>query len=559
LSYRFGPFVLDVARRSLRRNGAELELRPRSFDVLAYLAGAAGRPVGKGELLQAVWPSVVVTEESLTRCISDIRQALGDEGQRVIRTLPRRGYVFVSPLMDEPETTQIDGAPVAAASAPARPRRALQFAALAVLMAGVLAGIAAWRWQAAAGAADPPRLSIVVLPLEASRAGESQAWLADAMTDEITVDLSRIPDAFVIARSSAESYRGKGVDVRQVGRELGVSYVLQGQLDPADDALRLLLQLVDTRNAKVLWSERIEGGRHDLDGLRRRVTGAVANSLQVRLAEVESSRVRQLSPSAVGAQDLALQAWVLWRRDKSPEAVARQRELAQRAIALDAQSALAWATLAWSYTRDVSSRYTHLRGATREQWVQRAVDAADRAYGLDANDLRVIGARAFALGLQGRAQEALVLYERAIALNRNDAYAWFGISYANATLGRNRESIRAGHEAIRLSPRDVNLFGFYGVIAAAHLYEGEDAEALEWARRSALEKPDHGVAHSWVASAAALMGDMATAHSAPAGFRRLLPQYTVGSFRAEKLCANALCEAQRERYYEGLRKAGLPE
>ena len=91
LRYRFGPFVLDVARRSLRRNGAELELRPRSFDVLAYLAGAASRAVGKDELLQAVWPGVIVTEDSLTRCISDIRQALGDEGQRVIKTLPRRG------------------------------------------------------------------------------------------------------------------------------------------------------------------------------------------------------------------------------------------------------------------------------------------------------------------------------------------------------------------------------------------------------------------------------------------------------------------------------------
>jgi len=363
----------------------------------------------------------------------------------------------------------------------------------------------------------------------------------------------------VIARGSAESYRGKAVDVRQVGRELGVRYALQGQLDPADDALRLLLQLVDTRNAQVLWTDRIEGGRDDLDGLRRRVTGAVANSLQVRLAEVESLRMRQLPPSALGAQDLALQAWVLWRRDRSPEAVARQRELAQRAIALDPQSALAWATLARSYTRDINSRYLYLRGATREQWLQRAVEAADRAYGLDANDLSVIGVRAFALGLQGRSEEALVLYERAIALNRNDAQAWFGISYANATLGRNRESIRAGHEAIRLSPRDANLYGFYGVIAAAHLYEGEDAEALQWARRSALDKPDHGVAYSWVASAAALTGDMAAAHSALAEFRHLLPQYTVASFRAEKLCANALCEAQRERYYEGLRKAGLSE
>jgi tetratricopeptide (TPR) repeat protein len=279
----------------------------------------------------------------------------------------------------------------------------------------------------------------------------------------------------------------------------------------------------------------------------------------VRLAEAESSRSRQLPAAGLGAQDLALQAWTLGQRDIEPQAVAQQRELAQRAIALDADSALAWAALSSSYRWDVGKRYLHLRGATREQWLQRAIEAADRAYRLDANDLRVINARAFALGLQGRSEEALVLYERAIGLNRNDALAWFGISYAQVTLGRTRESIRAGEEAVRLSPRDGNLGAFCVVIAAAYLHQRDDGRALEWARRAALERPDHSVSHSWVASAAALMGDMATARNALAEFRRRLPQYTVASFRAERLCANALCEAQRERYYEGLRKAGLPD
>lgn len=550
--FRFNEFVLDVAHRSLRRADREVELRPRSFEVLAYLVGAAGRAVGKDELLQAVWPGVVVTEDSLTRCISDIRQALGDEGQRVIKTLPRRGYVFVATLAN----AQPAGGP-ATQSVAARGARRWPWVLGAAAALALLMGLAAWRWG---GPDSPaPRLSIVVLPLTSLDAGDPQGWLADAVTEEITVDLSRIPDAVVIARGSAESYRGKSVDARQIGRELGVRYVLEGQLEHSEEAVRLLFQLVDARSGYVLWAERIEGERRDLASLRARVTATVANSLQIRLAEVESSRSRQLPAADLEARDLALQAWSRGQLVRTPQVVAEQRELAQRAIARDAGSALAWAALARSYNWDVSHRYLPLRGATREQWLDRAIEAADRAYNLDANDPRVINARAFALALRGRSEEALSLYERAIGLNRNDALAWFGVSYSHATLGHTKEAIAAGHEAIRLSPRDANIGGFYVVMAAAHLHAGDDAQAAEWARRSALEKPDFSIAYSWLASAAALSGDTATAQNALATFRRLLPQYTVASFRAEKLCANALCESQRERYYEGLRKAGLPE
>jgi len=550
--FRFNGFVLDVAHRSLRHADREVDLRPRSFEVLAYLVSAAGRAVGKDELLQAVWPDLVVTEDSLTRCISDIRQALGDEGQRVIKTLPRRGYVFVATLVDAQPAQE----PAARAMATEGARRWPWMLGVAAVLA-LLVGLAAWHWGGPDSQA--PRLSIVVLPLTSRDADDSQGWLADAVTEEITVDLSRIPDAVVIARGSAESYRGKAVDARRIGRELGVRYVLEGQLEHADAAVRLLLQLVDARSGYVLWAERIEGERHDLASLRQRVTATVANSLQIRLAEVESSRSRQLPAADLEARDLALQAWSRGQLVRTPQVVVEQRELAQRAIARDANSALAWAALARSYNWDVSHRYLPLRGVTREQWLDRAIEAADRAYNLDANDPRVINARAFALALRGRSEEALSLYERAIGLNRNDALAWFGVSYSHATLGHTQDAIAAGHEAIRLNPRDANIGGFYVVMAAAHLYAGNDAQAVEWARRSALEKPDFSVAYSWLASAAALSGDTATAQSALSTFRRLLPQYTVTSFRAEKLCANALCESQRERYYEGLIKAGLPE
>jgi tetratricopeptide (TPR) repeat protein len=343
-----------------------------------------------------------------------------------------------------------------------------------------------------------------------------------------------------------------------VGRELGVRYVLEGSVDRLGDEVRLSLQLVSADSGQALWAERFNGELRDLSALHRRITGTIAQSLQVRLVEAESARALRQPAANVDAQDLALQAWSLLRRN-SPDEVKNARELLLRAVARDPQSAFAWSLLADTYTADVGSRSMQRRGATREEWLQRALDAANRAYALNPNYLPALNARAFALSLQGRADLALEMIERQLALNRNDAAAWFRLSYVYATLGRAEDAIKAGHEAIRLSPRDANLCGFYIVIAAAHLHLGHDAQALEWARKSALERPDFSVAHSWIASAAANAGDFRTAHAALTEFRRLQPDYTVNSFRAENLCANPLCRSQRERYLEGLKKAGLPE
>lgn len=550
--YAFAGFELDAGQRSLKRGVTAIELRPRSFDVLAYLLGAGARVVGKDELLQALWPGVVVTEESLTRCVSDIRHALGDEGQQIIKTLPRRGYMVAAPV-----TAAAGNEAASAPLAPARPRRAWLLAAAVALVAVVV-------WAALAlrngSSAPPPQLSIVVLPL-AVRGGADRAQedLAAVLTDEITSDLSRIPESFVIGRGSAASYAGRTVDPRQVGRDLGVRYVLEGGLGRRGDEVRLTLQLLDAESARVLWSEALDGRMTDLSSLQRDVTGAVARSLQVRVVQAEADRAARRRPVDLAAQDLVLQVWASANRGRTPESIAASRERMQRAIALDPGSASAWAWLAQTYADDVGRRYFIQRGVTREQWLKLAADASARAYALDPNDPRVLGVRAWVLGFLRRSEDAVELLQRAIAINRNDADAWGSLSYAYATLGRNSESVAAGREAIRISPRDSRLTGFLVVVAAAYLYDGDDRQALEWARRSANAKPDFAVPHSWIAAAAANLGEMETARGAIAEFRRLLPHYTITSFRDERLCANALCERQRERYYAGLKKAGLPE
>jgi TolB-like protein/DNA-binding winged helix-turn-helix (wHTH) protein/Flp pilus assembly protein TadD len=575
-TFRFDAFELDTQRRMLRRSGADVELRPLAFDALVHLVRHAGHVVTKDELIAAVWPGLVVTDDSIARCVSDIRRALGDVEQKIIKTVPRRGYTLAVPVdaggprFAHPEPALLNVAlaeaalPAPMVSGPGQPtvrgilaRRWALGASVAFLCVAVAWVVWAMR-QGAETATVRPGLSIVVLPLASSGGDPAQDRLAAALTDEITVDMSRIPETFVIARATADSYRGRSVDARQVGRELGVRYVLDGGLVRLGDAVQLTLQLVESESGRVLWADRIDGELSGLPALYRRVTGTVARSLDLKLQEVETARARERP--AAELQDLLLQArWLLQFNRTTPDSVQEARQLLEQVSARDPGSALAFALLAQTYNVDVSQRWLSLRGATRERWLQQADRLSERAFQLDHADPRVVGVRGTTLALAGRSDQAVELLERQIGLNRNDATAWFWLGYARCTLGRQEEAIAALAQARRLSPRDPNLNGIFIVTAAAHLFLGHDREALEWARRSVLERPQHAVAHSWVAAAAANLGEKDAARASLAEFRRLLPSYTITSFRDERLCANDLCRSQRERYYAGLAMAGLPE
>ena len=538
---RFEGFALDLGERVLRRDGREVALRPKSFDVLACLAQHPGRVITKDELMAQVWPGLVVTDDSLTRCVSDIRAALGDASQRLVKTVPRRGYLLALP------------GPSTLIQEPGWRWQGLLGGALVLAMLLVVAF-----WPTRTPRDDVSALSIVVMPLGSRNGDPAQDYLAEAVTEEITVDLSRIPGSFVIGRSTADSYRG--ADARRVGRELGVRYVLEGGLYRVGDNVHLHLQLVEAPSGRTLWAERFEGELRDLSALHRRVTGTVAQALQLRMLEAASERSRSRSVADAQAQDLALRAWSLLRR-RTPEATASARELLQQALAREPASAFAWALLAESYAVDVGLRSPNVAraGATRAEWLRRGEQAAARAYSLDPDQPNVINARAWVFALQGRAEEALPLIESLLQINRNDAAAWFRRCYALVTLGRQDEAVAACAKATALSPRDASRAGFYVVTAAAHLLGGQDADALAWARKSASAEPNFPPAHAWVASAAANLGELDAAHAALAEFRRLRPDYTITSFRDERLCSNTACERQRERFYAGLRRAGLPE
>jgi TolB-like protein/DNA-binding winged helix-turn-helix (wHTH) protein len=570
--FRFEGFTLDAGRRELRRDAAAVELRPKCLDLLTCLLRRAGRVVTKNELMEQVWPGVVVTDESLTRCISDIRQALGDAEQTIIKTVPRRGYVLVCPVVSQTPmpaelAASFDSAPPLhpPPTTIAKPvgQRAFHWSLGALGLAGSLAlaiaGYSAARFFGAPSAIGAPALSIVVLPLVNVGGDREQDYFAEGLTEDLSTDLSRIPQSLVIARSSAQAYKGQPVDARRIGRELGVRYLLEGSVQRLGDQVRLNLRLIDAESARELWADRMDGSRKDLAALQTSVTGVVARTLHLQLAEAEAQRAARMRPVNPDARDLAWQAWSALEQ-RTLDSVATSRQLLERAVAMDANSAFAWSLLSETYTTDMLMRWLDRReGATRDAWLFQARRAADRAYAIDPNNLYALGAMGAVLQVSGEPERALAMLSRQVEVNRNYAPAWHRISYTQATLGRQEEAIRAGDEALRLSPRDGRLYSFLVVTAAAHLYAGRDHEALVWARRSIDARSDFSISHAWAAAAAANLNEMDTARKEIGEFQRLQPHYSVENFRREGQSPNPDFLRQRERFYAGLRRAGLPE
>ncbi len=548
--YRFEGFRLDVTRRTLHRDGALVDLRAKCFDFLACLAHRAGRVVTKDELVSTIWPNVVVTDESITRCVSDIRQALGDGAQRIVKTVPRQGYMLATPVSFG-DTIELAPAP----SQPSPRRGWLGAAAIAFGAAVVALAVIAWRpWAAPAGTTQA--LSIIVLPLANLGDDPGQLYFVEGLTEDLTTDLSRIPGSFVIARSTADSFRGKAVDVRQIGRDVGVRYVLEGSVQRLEEMVRLNLRLVDAENGRELWADRMDGNRRELAALQSAVTGTVARTLHVQMVEAESQRSQRLRPRDPGAQDLFWQARAAMER-RTPESVAAARDLLLRALKMEPASVSSWSALARTYTTDITNRWMNVRGADKEEWIRRAGEAADKAYALDPTHPDALSAMGTALQVRGQPAQALAMFLRQVEADRNDAPGWNTVGYAYATLGKPEESIAANERALRLSPRDGKLYSFLVVIAAAHLYAGRDQDAMTWARRAVTARPGYSISHAWLAAAAANSGDMATAREAIAEFKRLQPDYALATFRAEKHGDNPAFLAQRERFYRGLRAAGL--
>jgi TolB-like protein/DNA-binding winged helix-turn-helix (wHTH) protein len=321
-------FVLDLAHGELfDAAGRPTELRAQALKLLLLLGERAGQVVGKDELLRRVWGDVVVTEDSLVQAIGDIRRVLGDAKHERVRTVPRRGYLLVPPAADG-----VLSAPPPGAS----PRLMLPslLGVAGLLLALVLAGLMAMRVGMGAAGSAMPR-SLAILPFESD--GDAEDWFVAGVTSDLTALLGTWADTTVIGRGSTAAYKGKNVDPRVVGRELGVAHVVTGRARRNGDQVRLAVSLVETASGRTVWSELRDVPRADIGALIGDVAGGIARTMIVEWGDaVAANSARSgLQPQQVQADDLAMQGMAELLRGVSRENWERSRQLFEQAVALD--------------------------------------------------------------------------------------------------------------------------------------------------------------------------------------------------------------------------------
>jgi TolB-like protein/Tfp pilus assembly protein PilF len=519
-AFCFEGYTLDLRRGRLRREDRDVELRPKSFEVLRYLVENAGRLVSKDELIRAVWTNVVVTDESLTRCVSDVRLALQDHGQRIIKTVPRRGYLLAAPV-----------------SQPAVDARLVQSATATSLVATSALQL-------------PDKPSIAVLPFEYLSNDREEEYFADGMVEDITMALSRIRWLFVIARNSSFTYKARAVDVRQVGRELGVRYVLEGSVRKAGLRVRISGQLVDASTGAHIWADRFDGELAEIFDLQDQVTTSVVGAIAVKLEQAEIARAKRKPIGSLDAYDYYLRGRAsadLVTREATDDAL----RLFYRAIDLDPDLALAHGRAAACYIWRSSNGWM----TDRVQETAEAVRLARRAVELDNEEALALGWAGMTLTfLDTDFDYGASLLERALALNPNLMQAWFGIGWVRIWDGEAEAAIEAFARAMRLSPLDPFGFTMQHGMAFAHFLASRYDEASSWAEKALRAYQNSQGLLGVMAATNALAGRLEEARKAITRLRELDPAQSVSSLKIRLRRPEDFA-----RYGEGLRKAGLPE
>ena len=409
------------------------------------------------------------------------------------------------------------------------------------------------------GARQPPRLSIVVLPFTNLSSDPDQEYFADGITDDLTTDLSRISGSFVIARSSAFTYEGKAVEARQVGRELGVRYVLEGSVRRSGGQIRVNAQLIDAETDAHLWAERFDRDIGDLFVLQDEITSRIANAIGVELIAAEAARATE-HPDAL---DYILRGRAVLSKPRTPDTHREAIKLYEHALALDPLSVEAQSRLAVVLVDSVATGMTVSASAARD--IARAEELVDRALAASPRYSIPHIVKGHVLRAQYRWEEATPEYETALALNHNLVYALHSLGWCKLYVGSIDEVIPLVEQAIRLSPRDPGIGTFCYLIGTIHLLQSHTDEAIVWLEKARNALPGIPIQRSRLAAAYSLRGDTERATAELAEAQRLNAGDLFSSIARLKAHPGAWWGAPRTRalfeatYFAGLRKAGMPE
>ena len=503
-------------------------LNSRAVALLALLVERHGQLVSKDDIFAAVWPRIVVGEGSLTVQISALRRVL-DHGRTqgsCIQTIPGRGYRFVAPVM------RVD--------------------ADAHSVAQIISD----------DGGRSRRLSIVVLPFPSLSDDREQQYFADAITEDLTTDLARIPGSFVIARTTAFAYKGKAVDVRQVARELGVRYVLEGSVRRLGERLQVNVQLLDGETGSHVWTDRFDTDLHDLAEAQREIVGRMASPLGFELIKDVGRRIEQESGADPDASTVALRAHALRVQTLPSDVQARRAMVAplESALILDPDTIDARIQLAAILVGAVADGISASMEQDKARSEQLIIGALQRLPNhSDAH--RVMGQLR---RCQGRWAESQMELERALELDPNNTLATHQLGITVLAQGKPDAAMPHFERGIRRQVRHRNLFNLYINLGRCHLFSGHIGEAVELLRRGRMLAPDMWYVHLELAGALSLVGNLEDAKSEIAESVKLKPE--INSIARWRTLAVTLghghpqFQALREKTtYAGLRAVEFPE
>jgi TolB-like protein/DNA-binding winged helix-turn-helix (wHTH) protein/Tfp pilus assembly protein PilF len=587
----FQGFRLD--RRGLFRGDKDavavpVEIGSRALEVLRALVERPGDLLSRHEIMAAAWPGMVIDDNNLTIQIATLRRVLDRDSANgtCIQTVPGRGYRFVAPVTRVEPATPLASEPSASnrrviagngqsadpvppgsthifpqlqpASVQPRLRRSLVAQVIGTLVLAVTAAGGIWHLPGLRHSHPAPRLSIVVLPFANIGNDPEQQYFADGITEDVTADLSRLPDMLVISRNTAFTYRNKSVDTKEIGRQLSVRYILDGSVRRSGNQLRVSAQLIETESDAHLWAERFDRDIGDLFALQNEITSRIATALNIELVATEAVRPTD-NPDAL---DYILRGRAAGLRPNSRETYAERVSMFEHALALDPQSAEAESLLAQALAGRVLDGVQGFAAVD----IARADELARRALAASPRSPTGHMAKGDVLRAQGRCEEAIGEYEAVLAINRNAAVALHVLADCKLKVGSIEEVIPLEEQAIRLSPRDPRLGHFYFRIGHAHLMQSHVDEAIRWLEKARNLVPELPFVHTLLASAYGLKGDTDRAAAELGKARRLHGGDRLSSIASVKAFpggyaghvpkVRALLDAT---YIAGLRQAGMPE
>lgn len=478
----FGAFVLDTGRRALLRDGAPVELSARAFDLLQALIEGRDRVLGRDELMARAWPGVVVEPSNLTVQMSGLRRALGDTGREptVIATVTGRGYRFVAAVVPEGAV-----APAAAAAAKRKAPQRRWWLLLLGVPAAILA-LAAALLLRPGRAPPPPRLSIAVLPFRNLSGDARRDYLADAISDDLTTDLSRIPGSLVIARESADVYKGRAVPAPEIGRALGVRYLLEGSLRAEGETLRINAQLIEAASGSHVWAERFDVAEAVPLGAQSEIVRRLASALDVALADAAAATVPRGAGTNAGAQDLFLRARSAWHRANTRAEFTAVQHLLEQAVAADPDDVDALALLGWLLVRKVSS-FDY--AAANEEFAE-AERVIAHAMSLAPGNANVLAARGRWLTASDRCDEARAAFDTALAAEPNNVLALTGQALCAWKTGQPNLVIPSLQASLRVDPQGPAANRRYSTLGLAALFGGHPEAAVRYLLRAGAEDSD---------------------------------------------------------------------